>query len=269
MKIYIKKQNETKLGGVGIMLQGKIIKKLKSQQGTSIFFGLLLFLVASVLSAVILNAAVTTVKTVEADRKTEQNYLTCSSVAKMLQDEIVDTEIVKTVTEKKQGKENKIETSWTGKRKDSSSMSETNPEFAKFLKQYIKSFAESVDSAAIYQPSNFKISIPSGLTDDQKKNMKEVNGTLSVSKASTTDENLKTPNTSYDIKVLLNIMDGSDSCQMVLSLNGKVKTSETETTEGNATSGSGKQTVKTTTIIYGWSPKDIFYGNTGRTGEDS
>jgi len=74
------------------MLQGKIIKKLKSQQGTSIFFGLLLFLVASVLSAVILNAAVTTVKTVEADRKTEQNYLTCSSVAKMLQDEIVDTE---------------------------------------------------------------------------------------------------------------------------------------------------------------------------------
>ena len=43
------------------MLVKKIQKKLKSNQGTSIFFGLLLFLVASILSAVMLSASVTAV----------------------------------------------------------------------------------------------------------------------------------------------------------------------------------------------------------------
>ena len=51
------------------MLREKIRKKLKSEQGTSIFFGLLLFLVASILSAVTLEGAVTTVKTVASDRE--------------------------------------------------------------------------------------------------------------------------------------------------------------------------------------------------------
>ena len=41
------------------MLREKIRKKLKSEQGTSIFFGLLLFLVASILSVVMLEGAVT------------------------------------------------------------------------------------------------------------------------------------------------------------------------------------------------------------------
>ena len=40
------------------MLREKIRKKLKSEQGTSIFFGLLLFLVASILSVVMLEARV-------------------------------------------------------------------------------------------------------------------------------------------------------------------------------------------------------------------
>ena len=53
------------------MLREKIRKKLKSEQGTSIFFGLLLFLVASILSVVMLEGAVTTVKTVASDRESE------------------------------------------------------------------------------------------------------------------------------------------------------------------------------------------------------
>ena len=57
------------------MLKKRIIQKLKSEKGTSIFFGLLLFLVASVVSVVILNGAVTTIKRVESDRKAEKNYL--------------------------------------------------------------------------------------------------------------------------------------------------------------------------------------------------
>ena len=60
------------------MLREKIRKKLKSEQGTSIFFGLLLFLVASILSVVMLEGAVTTVKTVASDRESEQNQLSCT-----------------------------------------------------------------------------------------------------------------------------------------------------------------------------------------------
>ncbi len=243
------------------MLQDKITKKIKSQRGTSIFFGLLLFLVASILSTVILNAAVTAVKTVEADRKTEQNYLTCSSAAKLLQDEIVDTEIVKTETKTEQESQPTIK--WSGSRKSSSGMPETDSGFADFLLQYIQSYVKSNNSAAIYQPASLKISIPDNLNEEQTKNMKEITATLSVSKAIANDEILNTSNTSYDIQILLSILDGSDSCQMVLSLNGKVKTSKTENDE----SGSGKKTV--TTITYGWNPKDIFYGREGRTVEAS
>ena len=68
------------------MLKEKINQKLKSEKGTSIIlFGLLLFLVASVVSvANSCRVLVTTVKRVESDRKAEQNYLTCSSAAKLL-----------------------------------------------------------------------------------------------------------------------------------------------------------------------------------------
>ncbi|MFR2214322.1 MAG: hypothetical protein ACLS61_11220 [Ruminococcus sp.] len=48
---------------------------MQSEQGTSIFFGLLLFLTASILSVVMLEGAVTTVKTVASDRESEQNQL--------------------------------------------------------------------------------------------------------------------------------------------------------------------------------------------------
>ena len=71
------------------MLREKIRKKLKSEQGTSIFFGLLLFLVASILSVVMLEGAVTTVKTVASDRESEQNQLSCTSAAQVLRDSII------------------------------------------------------------------------------------------------------------------------------------------------------------------------------------
>ena len=81
------------------MLKEKIIKKLNSRRGTSIFFGLLLFLAASILSVVIINGAVTTVKRVTSDKKAEQNYLTCSSAARILQDAIINSKVIRTVTE--------------------------------------------------------------------------------------------------------------------------------------------------------------------------
>ena len=75
------------------MLREKIRKKLKSEQGTSIFFGLLLFLVASILSVVMLEGAVTTVKTVASDRESEQNQLSCTSAAQVLRDSITNKRV--------------------------------------------------------------------------------------------------------------------------------------------------------------------------------
>ena len=86
------------------MLREKIRKKLKSEQGTSIFFGLLLFLVASILSVVMLEGAVTTVKTVASDRESEQNQLSCTSAAQVLRDSITNIKLSATVTVKKDKK---------------------------------------------------------------------------------------------------------------------------------------------------------------------
>ena len=83
------------------MLREKIRKKLKSEQGTSIFFGLLLFLVASILSVVMLEGAVTTVKTVASDRESEQNQLSCTSAAQVLRDSIINIKLSAMVTVKK------------------------------------------------------------------------------------------------------------------------------------------------------------------------
>ena len=92
------------------MLREKIRKKLKSEQGTSIFFGLLLFLVASILSVVMLEGAVTTVKTVASDRESEQNQLSCTSAAQVLRDSITNIKLSATVTVKKDKKGANTET---------------------------------------------------------------------------------------------------------------------------------------------------------------
>lgn len=92
------------------MLREKIRKKLKSEQGTSIFFGLLLFLVASILSVVMLEGAVTTVKTVASDRESEQNQLSCTSAAQVLRDSITNIKLSATVTVKKDKTGANIET---------------------------------------------------------------------------------------------------------------------------------------------------------------
>ena len=86
----------------------KINKKLRSRQGTSIFFGILFFLIASILSIVMLNGAVTAVKSVQSDRQAEQNFLTCSSAAKTLRDAITDIKVTRTQKTIYQGTSSKV-----------------------------------------------------------------------------------------------------------------------------------------------------------------
>ena len=85
------------------MLKRRIKEKMQSEQGTSIFFGLLLFLTASILSVVILEGAVTTVKTVASDRTSEQNQLACTSAAQLLRDSIVNVKLSADIVEIKTG----------------------------------------------------------------------------------------------------------------------------------------------------------------------
>ena len=63
-------------------------KKLHSQSGASMLMALLLMLVALMVSAVIIAAAVSAATTIREERAQEQAYLTVSSAAELLRDEI-------------------------------------------------------------------------------------------------------------------------------------------------------------------------------------
>lgn len=72
--------------------------KLNSSRGMSMLMAILLLLVATMVSVVILSAATTGMKRAESDRAGQQAYLTVSSAAQLLRDEISDQSYTSTVT---------------------------------------------------------------------------------------------------------------------------------------------------------------------------
>ena len=83
------------------MLKRRIKENCNLNRVPPIFFGLLLFLAASILSVVILEGAVTAVKTVASDRTSEQNQLACTSAAQLLRDSIVNVKLSADIVETK------------------------------------------------------------------------------------------------------------------------------------------------------------------------
>lgn len=231
------------------MLKKKINKKLKSQEGTSIFFGLLLFLVASVVSVVILDGAVTAMKRVESDRKAEQNYLTCSSAAKLLRDAIENSSVRWEEKVTTDGTKSETKTSWSGATKGS----DTKDKFAEFLKNYIEDYSAKSELIPKYTKT-FTISVPSDLTGKEEE-LGEVTAVMEIKKS---ESDSGTSDTGFDIIVLLTVGSGSDTCQMNLSLSGNADTKRNETT------GTGSATINYTYITYTWETADIFYGKEGR-----
>lgn len=229
------------------MLKKRIIQKLKSEKGTSIFFGLLLFLVASVVSVVILNGAVTTIKRVESDRKAEQNYLICSSAAKLLRDAIENSSIKwqkeVEMEETKPTRQPKI--SWSG---NSVTSSDTEDVFATFLKEYISDYSDKANLSTGDYKKTFIISVPSNLAD-KKEELGEVTAVMEIGKSDMVSE---TANAGFDISVLLTVGSGSDICQMTLSLSGKAGTTQIELTDDKKT--------QITSITYTWDAANIIYG---------
>lgn len=235
------------------MIRNKIKKKLRSKQGTSIFFGLLLFLIASILSTVMLSASVTAVKSVESDRKTEQSYLTCSSAAKMLRDAIQNTCVVykRTIVTQKigNGGTQTIEdtSTWSSESKDETI---AKSKFAEFLKDYVEAYEERNLAAGDELERTYTISVPA----DDAADIDTVTAKCTIKKG----------NDGNDIVIKLKTGDTVNDCQIVVKLVGKKKTEKT-TTPGSWYNGG-----KTTTInqnIYTWDVRDFIYGDQERTSE--
>ena len=243
------------------MLKEKIIKKLNSRRGTSIFFGLLLFLAASILSVVIINGAVTTVKRVTSDKKAEQNYLTCSSAARILQDAIINSKVIRTVTETRitgtSETSTKTETTWkVAAATDTGTLSP----FGDMLKGYVQEYVEKF-SVSTFGEKELSISVPSNITTEQGKSIGEVTAKLMIDSGA---ESSGPSEPGCYITVKLKVGTGTDICQMVLTLNGVVSTNLTTT--GSETSG---ETEKISTTTYTWQANDIFYGEEQRKLKES
>lgn len=74
------------------------MKKCTDQKGITILMALLLLLVASMVSVVILTAATTAARHISNDRQSQQTYLTVSSAAELLRDDILSSGYEQKVT---------------------------------------------------------------------------------------------------------------------------------------------------------------------------
>lgn len=236
----------------------KIGKKMKSEQGTSIFFGMLLFLVVSVLSVVMLDAAVTTAKNIKSDKKTEQNYLTCSSAAKLLQNEIVDVQVIKTekrmlyIGNEEAGSMN-VETGWQVRKNEEAA---ENLSFGIALKDAILEFQQKNPAADDILTKKYQISIPSYAVEES------FDGD-SFTAAAELELYPSGSGEGYDILLRVSCGEDDDVCRILVSMVGSVK-KETMTVGG----GSELQTVTIDTSTYTWNTKDIIYGTQERSMEN-
>lgn len=255
------------------MLKRRIKEKMQSEQGTSIFFGLLLFLTASILSVVILEGAVTTVKTVASDRTSEQNQLACTSAAQLLRDSIVNVKLSADIVETKTGDHVETAKNW----KDVSNASlistslATSQSFAQMLQNYVKEADKKnkdvfgTDYFGIPVTKKLIISSAGSGTDaafSQFSNLDKINAEFTITPRKS-DDTAKKNEVTYDIVVKLSTGTGRDSSHVVLSLTGK--------TEARDATSSVNGNTSTTTIPYEykWEAKDIFYGDSVRTLGDS
>lgn len=75
----------------------RLYQKLNSKSGVSILIALVLFLIASMVSVVVIHASLTAIKRVQDDKKREEELLTVSSAARLLEKAIKASDV--TVTE--------------------------------------------------------------------------------------------------------------------------------------------------------------------------
>ena len=200
-------------------------------------------------------------KRVTSDKKAEQNYLTCSSAARILQDAIINSKVIRTVTETRttgtSGTSTEIETTWkVAAATDTGTLSP----FGDMLKGYVQEYVEKF-SVSTFGEKELSISVPSNITTEQGKSIGEVTAKLMIDSGA---ESSGPSEPGCYITVKLKVGTGTDICQMVLTLNGVVSTNLTTT--GSETSG---ETEKISTTTYTWQANDIFYGEEQRKLKES
>ena len=240
------------------MIRNKIKKKLRSKQGTSIFFGLLLFLIASILSTVMLSASVTAVKSVESDRKTEQSYLTCSSAAKMLRDAIENTKIEKKTTTTIVGTQTTEDVKWS---KMVQNTAKATDQIADFLLDYVKNYNKNGALNPSAATQTCVISVP---TNDAGGSDKVEDVTAKCTLSTGNDGK------GYTIVIKLTTGEGINACQMVVKLSGSGSAGSPESKSEWVTGwpyGGHWETVTTSTLTYSWRATDTIYGDQERNSE--
>ena len=192
--------------------------KLKNQQGATLMMALLLLLAASMVSAVILTAATSSARRLENDRAARQAYLTVSSAARLLRDDILNASFVQET----------VKTTYTN---DTSETSRETTSPTGFTAAWLKAGKAAVDRDS-----------GKSFTDTITLS---VDGLDDVSAVFTMAPN-------YDITIVLHLADGGDSdCRLVLTLRENKADPTVSTVSGG---GLWVRDVTTTTTTISWSP---------------
>ena len=189
--------------------------KLKNQQGATLMMALLLLLAASMVSAVILTAATSSARRLENDRAARQAYLTVSSAARLLRDDILNASFVQET----------VKTTYT----NDTSRETTSP--TGFTAAWLKAGKAAVDRDSGKSFTDTIILSVDGLDD--------VSAVFTMA-----------PN--YDITIVLHLAGGGDSdCRLVLTLRENKADPAVSTVSGG---GLWVRDVTTTTTTISWSP---------------
>ena len=187
------------------------MKKCTDRKGVTILMALLLLLVASMVSVVILTAATTAARHISNDRQNQQTYLTVSSAAELLRDDILSSGYEQKVTRRPTATGSYIE----------------RAEGA--MKVWLERGIEAVGRGIAYTDVIT-------LTPDAASGLDAVQAEFTMTPA-------------YDITVTLSLADSSQgNCLMTLTLSGQRKQQVTTVTGGNTETG--QTTVTTTTISW-------------------
>ena len=204
------------------------MKKCTDRKGITILMALLLLLVASMVSVVILTAATTAARHISNDRQSQQTYLTVSSAAELLRDDILSSSYEQKVTRRPTA---------TGSYIERTEVTQT-PQGA--MKVWLERGIEAVGRGIAYTDVIT-------LTPDAASGLDAVQAEFTMTPA-------------YDITVTLSLADSSQgTCLMTLTRSGARKQQVTTVTGGNTETG--QTTVTTTTIS--WDTPLIEKGVTG------
>ena len=187
--------------------------KLKNQQGATLLMALLLLLVTSMVSVVILSSATSAARHLETDRAAQQSYLTVSSAAELLRDDILSASYQQVTTR----------TTFTY----NGYVSETkgDPVFtAGVMADWLQAGMAAVDSGRVFT-DEITLSLPATVA------MENVRAVFTMGE-------------DYDVTVALSLSGGGDSdCLLTLELSGDYKT-ETSLVSSNTYSRTEKLTTE-------------------------